>query len=180
MTRNLLATTVVPFFLATAAVAQTGMVTGENWNDATVGAFFEDDGAMTLLDEAEMRTNWGALSAEDQATVMATCANLDASMTTPADPSAAVPDTSSPATTPAPAGSDVTAGAAPTAGLPTDSNSPAATSGTGTAGDVTNETTTTGTGGSNASTFGEARTGTGLSSVDGETWTELCTTAATF
>lgn len=182
MTRKMLATTVIPFFFATAAVAQSDMVMGEDWNEATVSAFFADDGAMTPLDEAEMRTNWSALSAEDQATVMASCANVDTAMTssTAAD-EADVPDTNSPAASPSPStGGDATTGSAPTAGLPEDSNSPAASPEPTTSDEVENEPTTEGTGQSNASTFGEAGTGTGISMVDEETWTEVCATVQTF
>lgn len=182
MTRKMLATTVIPFFFATAAVAQTDMVMGEDWNEETVSAFFADDGAMTPLDEAEMRTNWNALSAEDRATVMASCANVDTAMTpSTAANETGIPETNSPAASPSPStGSSVTTGAAPTQGLPADSNSPAGSPEPTTSSEVESETTTEGTGQSNASTFGEAATGTGISMVNSETWTEVCATVETF
>jgi len=48
----------------------------ENWWDKVGAKFFSDKGLTTLRPEAEIRAQWTALSADDQAAVRARCAEL--------------------------------------------------------------------------------------------------------
>jgi hypothetical protein len=194
MTRKLLATTVIPFFFATAAVAQAETVLGQDWSEATTSAFFADDGAMTLKSEAEIQANWGDLSQEEQMAVMSSCSDVEASMdagtagivTGTTQSNASTFGTATTGTNPPPApSSDASTGTAADG----TSQSNASTFGTATTGGDTPATTTTGTvgsgvptdgtGQSNASTFGTATTGVGIAQVSSETWSEVCEMVST-
>ncbi len=190
MTRKLLATTVIPFFFATAAFAQSETVMGEDWNETTTSAFFADDGAMTLKSEAEIQTNWGTLSEEEQMTVMSACVDVEASMdagtagvvTGTSQSNASTFGTATTGTNPPPAPTrDATTGTT-TEGTGQSNASTFGTATTGTdtptnttTGTVESGATTTGTGQNSASTFGTATTGIGIAQVSSETWSEVCT-----
>ncbi len=196
MTHKLIATAVVPFFLATAAVAQTGAFMGSDWSDEATSAFFADDGAMTLRDDAEIRTNWAALTQDDRTAVLNSCAMMETAVVPDVGGSeTGTPDTNAatfgePATgTDAPASSDssVTTGTASDAGLPETTASTFGTATTGadgtagtTPGSVESGSATEGSGQSNASSFGDAATGVGIAQVTSETWEELCTMVVAF
>ena len=196
MTRKLIATAVVPFFLASAAVAQTGGVMGEDWSQEATSAFFADDGAMTLLDEAEIRTNWAELTQEDRTAVLNSCATMETAVVPDVGGSeTGTPDTNAatfgePATgTDAPVENDsaVTTGQSSDAGLPANNASTFGTAATGTdgtagtvPGTVESGSSAEGTGQSNASSFGDAATGVGIAQVTSDTWEELCTMVVEF
>lgn len=195
MTHKLLATTVIPFFFATAAVAQTETVMGQDWNETTTSAFFADDGAMTLKSESEIQANWSALSQEERMAVMSACTGMEASMdagsagiitgTTQSNASTFGTATTGTDTASTPS-SDVSTGTT-TEGT-TQSNASTfgtATTGTGPATDTTTGSVESGaatgsTGQSNASTFGTATTGVGIAQVSSETWGEVCAMVRTF
>lgn len=199
MTRKLLASTVIPFLLATAAVAQTDGATsfmGQNWNEETTSVFFADDGAMTLRSEAEIQANWGALSEEDRAAVRNDCAAMDTAAATGATTGTGSTETGTgqnnastfgTATTGTGAAvapsSDVTTGTSADTGVADEASTfgDAVTGQNDDAGATigTVETGTApavdGTGQTDASTFGTAATGTGIAQVTSDTWTEVCT-----
>ena len=197
MTRKLLASTVIPFFFASAAVAQTGAadpVMGQNWSQDTTSAFFADDGAMTLRSEADIQASWAALSEEERAAVRNDCAMMDTAAagtsttgttetgTGQTNASTFGTATTGTGTADAPS-SDVVTGTSADTGAPAEASTfgDAATGQDDDAGTATGtvETGTApvedGTGQTDASTFGTAATGTGVAQVNSETWAEVCT-----
>ncbi len=199
MTRKLLASTVIPFLFATAAVSQTGVgepVMGQDWNEETVSAFFADDGAMTLRSEADIQANWAALSEEDRAAVRNDCAMMDAAAANGADTgvtetgtgqtNASTFGTATTRTDTSDAPSDVTAGTSADTGAPVEASTfgEAETGQDDTVEIPENIETGTapaqdGTGQTDASTFGTATTGMGIDQVTSDTWTEVCTVVNT-
>lgn len=195
MKHKLFAMTAIPFLFATAAIAQTDAVMGEDWSETTASAFFADDGAMTLKSQAEIQTNWGALSEEERMVVMSSCSDLEVSadagsagiVTGTGQSNSSTFGTPTTGTNPPPRpNNDASTG---TASVGT-GQSNASTFGTATTGPSTDSNTTTGTvesgsagvgtGQNNASTFGTATTGVGIAQVSSETWSELCTTVSSF
>lgn len=195
MTRKLLATTVIPFFFATAAIAQSETVMGQDWSEATTSAFFANDGAMTLKSEAEIQTNWGTLPDEERMAVMSACADVEVStdagsagiVTGTGQSNASTFGTATTATNPPPAPTrDATTGAT-SEGMGQSNASTFGEAKTGTdaptdtiKGTVESGATATGTGQNSASTFGTATTGTGIAQVSSDTWSEVCAMVRSF
>ena len=75
--RKILAISALTLAMAGGALAQTTsstvVVVPETWNGPVADAFFVDTTAGTLRPEAEIRTNFAALTAEQQAAVRLDC-----------------------------------------------------------------------------------------------------------